>query len=63
MSPANVEPSGEALALSYALAKQLSSAYALETNYGSFPLDDELRAAVEATLRPILTQRLAQLKK
>ncbi|ANN70892.1 hypothetical protein [Bordetella bronchialis] len=51
-------PDDEALALSYALAKQLSSAYAVETNYGRLDLDDELCAAVDAAIRPILKRRL-----
>ncbi|MEI2415490.1 hypothetical protein V8Z80_04830 [Orrella sp. JC864] len=48
----------DALKYSYALAKQLDSAYALETNYGTLELDDEMQAAVAAVLRPILTTRL-----
>lgn len=43
---------------SYALSKQISSAYELGTNYGALPLDDELREAVARALRPILERRL-----
>lgn len=50
------------LRYSYALAKQLPSAYALKTSYGQFDLDDEMRAAVEAALRPILTARMQEAK-
>ncbi len=42
----------------YALAKQLGSAHTIASDYGDFPLDDELRAAVEASLRPILQRRM-----
>lgn len=42
----------------YMLAKQLPSAYSLETNYGSIALDAELSAAIEAALRPILEGRI-----
>lgn len=44
--------------LTYALAKQLSSAHTLEGSYGAIDLDEELRAAVDAALRPILERRL-----
>jgi hypothetical protein len=43
---------------SYALAKQLGSAHTLASDYGELALDDELRAAVEATVRPILQRRM-----
>jgi len=46
--------------LSYALAKQLPRAHTIESDYGSIPLDDELREAVEAALRPIIERRLAE---
>lgn len=46
--------------LSYALAKQLGSAHTLASDYGDLPLDDELRDAVAAALRPILSQRMQQ---
>ncbi|CAM3827243.1 hypothetical protein [Castellaniella denitrificans] len=45
--------------ISYALAKQLGSAYAIESNYGAIELDDELRQAIDAAVRPILQARLA----
>jgi len=45
-------------AYSYALAKQLDSAHTLETSYGSIDLDDEMRNAIAAVLRPILESRL-----
>ncbi|WP_322999979.1 hypothetical protein [Castellaniella sp.] len=44
--------------LTYALAKQLSSAHTLEGSYGAIDLDEELRAAVDAAVRPILERRL-----
>jgi len=50
--------SDAALALTYALAKQLITAHSLETSYGRLDLDDELRAAVDQAVRPILKQRL-----
>lgn len=52
----------EAFNISYALAKQLGSAYSINTNYGEIELDDELRAALGAALRPILERRLDQLE-
>lgn len=45
-------------ALSYAISKQLAAATAISTSHGDFPLDDEMRAALDATLRPILKRRL-----
>ena len=50
------------LAWTYALAKQLDRAYALETTYGTLQLDEEMRAAVEKALRPLLTKRLDKTK-
>ena len=50
----------EAFRWSYALSKQLSSAYEITSNYGGLELDDELRAAVEGAVRPILERRLHQ---
>ena len=47
-------------AIRYALAKQISCAYSLETHYGSIELDPELAEAVEAALRPILERRIEQ---
>jgi hypothetical protein len=47
----------EQLKASYALAKQLSTAYAIESTYGTLALDEELRAALEKALRPILEKR------
>ncbi|CCH09500.1 hypothetical protein [Achromobacter xylosoxidans] len=44
--------------LSYALAKQLASAHTISTSYGDIPLDDEMRAAVDNAVRPILKRRL-----
>lgn len=44
--------------ISYALAKQLPTAYAISTNYGAIELDEEMRAAIEKTLRRILERRL-----
>lgn len=48
----------DADALSYAISKQLASARRLSTSYGDIPLDDEMRAAVDNALRPILKRRL-----
>lgn len=45
-------------ALSYAISKQLAAASAISTDYGDIPLDDEMRAALDAALRPILKRRL-----
>lgn len=42
---------------SYALSKQLRTAYAIGTNYGAIDLDDELRLAVVEALTPILERR------
>lgn len=53
----------ESFKLSYALSKQLSSAYEITSNYGGIELDDELRAAVEKAVRPILERRLKQVEK
>lgn len=44
--------------ISYALAKQLGSATAIESNYGRLDLDEELRCAVDAAIRQILERRL-----
>lgn len=44
--------------ISYALAKQLSSATAIESNYGRLDLDEELRCAVDSAVRQILERRL-----
>ncbi|RSF08830.1 hypothetical protein [Achromobacter aegrifaciens] len=48
-------------ALSYAISKQLAAATAVSTSNGDIPLDDEMRAALDAALRPILKRRLNQL--
>ena len=48
--------------LSYALAKQISTAYSLESSYGAIHLDEELRQAIDAAIRPILAKRLEQLE-
>lgn len=45
-------------ALSYAISKQLAAAQAITTSYGDIPLDDEMRAALDNALRPILKRRL-----
>jgi hypothetical protein len=42
----------------YCLAKQLTRAHTLQTDYGDVALDDDMREAVEKALRPILEQRL-----
>lgn len=47
----------------YALAKQLSTAHSLESNYGTVYLDAELIEAVARALRPILERRLEQAEK
>lgn len=46
---------------SYCLAKQLSSMDSIATDYGDIALDDEMKGAVEKTLRPMLEQRLEKL--
>ena len=53
----------ESFRWSYALSKQLSSAHTLASSYGDLELDDELRAAVEKAVRPILERRLKQAEK
>ncbi|WP_200158175.1 hypothetical protein [Allochromatium vinosum] len=50
----------ESFRWSYAICKMVPTAYQIETNYGSLPLDDELRLAVERAVRPILERRLKQ---
>ncbi len=47
----------------YALVKQLDSVTALDTNYGRFELDPQMRAVVQKALRPVLERRLATLEK
>ena len=49
----------DAFRWSYALCKQLTSAYAITSDYGEIGLDEELRTAVEGVVRPILQRRLA----
>lgn len=48
----------DAESLSYAISKQLATAQYIGTNYGDIPLDDEMRAAVDNAVRPILKRRL-----
>ncbi len=48
----------DADSLSYAISKQLAAAQYISTNYGDIPLDDEMRAAVDNAVRPILKRRL-----
>ena len=48
----------ESFRWSYALNKQLASAHTLSSSYGDLELDDELRAAVEKAIKPILERRL-----
>lgn len=48
-------------AISYAISKKLAAATAISTNYGDIELDDEMRAALDNALRPILKRRLNQL--
>lgn len=43
---------------SYAISKQLPSAYALNSSYGELELDEEMRAAIEKALLPILERRI-----
>lgn len=47
--------------LAYCLAKQLPRASHIVSDYGDFHLDDEMSAAVEKALRPILESRLRKL--
>ncbi len=49
--------------IAYVLSKQLPTARSILSDYGRLPLDEELRMALEAALRPILARRLAQLDK
>ena len=44
--------------IQYCLAKQLTTAHAVETNYGAIPLDCEMKAAIDKALRPILEKRV-----
>lgn len=44
--------------LSYCLAKQLARAHTVQTDYGDIALDEEMRAAMDSALRPIIEQRL-----
>jgi hypothetical protein len=50
----------EANEISYALAKQIGSAHTISSNYGDIQLDDEMKAALQRAIRPILEQRLAK---
>lgn len=45
-------------ALSRAISVQLAAAVAITTTHGDIPLDDEMRAAVDNAVRPILKRRL-----
>jgi hypothetical protein len=49
--------------LEYCLAKQLPRAHSVWTDYGDFELDEELRAAIEKSLRPIIQRRIRALSK
>lgn len=49
--------------LGYALSKQITSLIAIETAYGTFQLDAELKEKVEKVLRPVLQRRLAKLER
>lgn len=40
--------------IGYAIAKQLSTAYELQTKYGALRLTSDMRNVVEATLRPMM---------
>lgn len=48
----------EVEALSRAISVQLAAAVAINTAHGDIPLDDEMRAAVDNAVRPILKRRL-----
>lgn len=48
----------DAESLSYAISKQLATAQYISTSYGDIPLDDEMRAAVDNAVRPVLKRRL-----
>jgi hypothetical protein len=52
----------EAFRWSYALCKQLGSAHTIASSYGDIDLDgdDELKAAIDAAVRPILVRRLRE---
>jgi len=43
---------------SYAISKQLPTAHSLNSSYGKLELDEEMRAAIEKALLPILEKRL-----
>jgi hypothetical protein len=45
----------------YCLAKQLKTMNEIATSYGNFVLDDEMREAVEKTLRPMLEKRIEKM--
>lgn len=45
-------------ALSRAISQKLAAAVAINTSHGDIPLDDEMRAAVDNAVRPILKRRL-----
>jgi len=47
--------------IDYILSRQLPTARAILSDYGKFPLDEELRSALEATFRPILERRPARI--
>lgn len=49
--------------LRYCLAKQIGTAHAIETGYGTFWLDEEMSQAVAIALEPILLRRLAEIEK
>lgn len=42
----------------YAINKQLNTSYAILTDYGQVDLDEEMRDALEKSLRVILLRRL-----
>lgn len=44
--------------LSYALAKQLPTAYSINSKFGELNLDEELAMAVQKAIEPILRRRL-----
>lgn len=53
----------DSVLIRYALAKQLDTAYSIETSYGMLPMDAELRQALVAVLELILPRRLAEVEK
>jgi len=48
-------------AISYAISKQLAASSIVSTTFRDIPLDDEMRAALDATLRSMPKRRVNQI--